>query len=165
MMMSRAIPAGFGWAQHSLQVLSTPWCFVREPDHHHHQSAEQTAQQHRFSVTMSKLKTLQQLSGRSRIIQRDSRAREHRKKVLRLSLMKLHLIEDPEAWLRRSVLINNTFRALQHHQHNVSSDGELATSQDKQPQHQPLPKQTCTDETFSDVLLPPQLEKQNYKQG
>ena len=104
---------------------------------------------------MSKLKSLQQLSGRSRVIQRDSRVREHRKKVLRLSLMKLHLIEDPEAWLRRSVLINNTFRSLQTSHHSISG-----TTQDKHQQ-----QQASTDQTFSDVLLPPQLEKQNHNQG
>ena len=79
---------------------------------------------------MSKLKSLQQLSVRSRVIQRDSRARERRKKVLRLSLMKLHLIEDPEARLRRSVLINNTFRSLQQeHSREDRQGGET--------QHQP----------------------------
>ena len=108
---------------------------------------------------MSKLKTLQQVSARSRIIQRDSRAREHRRKVLRLSLMKLHLIEDPEAWLRRSVLIKNTFRSLQQHQ----SSEPLANTEDK---HQPPPQQhVSSDQTFSDVALPPQLDKQSHKQG
>ena len=106
-------------------------------------------------IKMSKLKTLQQLSGRSRVIQRDSRAREHRRKVLRLSLMKLHLIEDPEAWLRRSVLINNTFRSLQQHH----------SSEDQHPEHQHQPQHNSSGQTFSDVVPPPQLETQNHKQG
>ena len=93
---------------------------------------------------MSKLRTGLQLSRRSRLVQKE---RENRKKVIRLSLMKLHLIEDPESWLRRSVLINNTFRSLQKDQPGGSR------------QAQPGPTQTV--QTFSDVILPPQLDKTN----
>ncbi|CAG0880506.1 unnamed protein product [Cyprideis torosa] len=41
------------------------------------------------------------------------RAREERKLVLRLTISKLRSIEDPESILRRSVLLNNTYKSLQ----------------------------------------------------
>ncbi|CAL8111740.1 unnamed protein product [Orchesella dallaii] len=41
------------------------------------------------------------------------RLREERKKVLKMSLAKVKRIEDPESFLRRSVLINNTIKRLQ----------------------------------------------------
>jgi len=39
--------------------------------------------------------------------------KEERRKVLKISINKLKKIEDPESWLCRSVLINNTMRKLQ----------------------------------------------------
>lgn len=39
--------------------------------------------------------------------------KEERKRVLKLSVKKLRSIEDPEAFLSRSVLINNTLKRLQ----------------------------------------------------
>ena len=39
--------------------------------------------------------------------------REERRRVLRLSVHKMRAVEDPEAFLRRSVLINNTMKRLQ----------------------------------------------------
>lgn len=41
------------------------------------------------------------------------RQKEERRKVLKISMNKLKKIEDPEAWLCRSVLINNTLKRLQ----------------------------------------------------
>ncbi|XP_021944450.1 uncharacterized protein LOC110842896 [Folsomia candida] len=41
------------------------------------------------------------------------RMREERKKVLKMSMGKVKRIEDPESFLRRSVLINNTIKILQ----------------------------------------------------
>ncbi|CAG0879661.1 unnamed protein product [Darwinula stevensoni] len=41
------------------------------------------------------------------------RLREERRAVYRVTMAKLRAIEDPEAFLRRSVLINNTFKSLQ----------------------------------------------------
>ncbi|XP_045480075.1 uncharacterized protein LOC123684729 isoform X2 [Harmonia axyridis] len=41
------------------------------------------------------------------------RQKEERRKVLKISMSKLKKIEDPEASLRRSVLINNTMKRLQ----------------------------------------------------
>lgn len=41
------------------------------------------------------------------------RQKEERRKVLKISVNKLRRIEDPEAWLCRSVLINNTMKRLQ----------------------------------------------------
>jgi len=41
------------------------------------------------------------------------RQREERKKILKMSLTKVKRIEDPESYLRRSVLINNTIKRLQ----------------------------------------------------
>ncbi|XP_063079947.1 uncharacterized protein LOC134469849 [Engraulis encrasicolus] len=40
--------------------------------------------------------------------------REERSCILRLSLEKLRFLEDPEAYLRRSVLINNLLRKIHH---------------------------------------------------
>ena len=42
-----------------------------------------------------------------------AKAREERKKVLKLSVRKLRAIEDPETSLCRSVLINNTMKRIQ----------------------------------------------------
>nr|ADY39532.1 hypothetical protein [Hottentotta judaicus] len=39
--------------------------------------------------------------------------KDERRKVLKMSVNKLRRIDDPEAYLRRSVLINNTVRKLQ----------------------------------------------------
>ena len=74
-------------------------------------------------VTMRQIK----LGRKSRTSHKE---REKRKKVIRLSLMKLHLIEDPESRLRRSVLINNTFRSLQ-------QDHTREDRQGGETQHQP----------------------------
>ncbi|KAK3591586.1 hypothetical protein CHS0354_013753 [Potamilus streckersoni] len=39
--------------------------------------------------------------------------KEERKKILRMSIQKLRQVEDPEHFLRRSVLINNTMKRMQ----------------------------------------------------
>ena len=41
------------------------------------------------------------------------RAKEERKRVLKVSVRKLKDIDDPEVFLRRSVLVNNTMKRLQ----------------------------------------------------
>ncbi|PSN35114.1 hypothetical protein C0J52_25955 [Blattella germanica] len=53
--------------------------------------------------------------GKSRptMISAKYRLKEERRKVLKISINKLKKIEDPESFLRRSVLINNTMKRLQ----------------------------------------------------
>ena len=41
------------------------------------------------------------------------KAKEERKRVLKVSVRKLKDIDDPEVFLRRSVLVNNTMKRLQ----------------------------------------------------
>ena len=44
---------------------------------------------------------------------RRQRLREERKKILRICVNKLQMIQDPESYLCRSVLINNTLKSIQ----------------------------------------------------
>ena len=75
---------------------------------------------------------LRELSPRSR---QAGRRASGRRTVLRLSLLKLHLIEDPESRLRRSVLINNTFRRL-HRQQREQREREARVAGRGTGQHQ-----------------------------
>lgn len=52
------------------------------------------------------------------------RLQEDRRCILKLSLEKLRFLEDPEAYLRRSVLINNLLRKI-HHEEEEEEEGEV----------------------------------------
>lgn len=49
---------------------------------------------------------------------------EDRSCILRLSLEKLRFLEDPEAYLRRSVLINNLLRKIHHEEEELEAEEE-----------------------------------------
>ncbi|KAG7466257.1 hypothetical protein MATL_G00162960 [Megalops atlanticus] len=49
---------------------------------------------------------------------------EDRSCILKLSLEKLRFLEDPEAYLRRSVLINNLLRKI-HHEEKETEEGQV----------------------------------------
>jgi len=110
--------------------------------------------------------------------------------VLKISMMKLHLIEDPEARLRRSVLINNTFRTLQLEHREAVKQEQLERLRRKRsidsvtisPVDQTQTKRLFlndnstttenvgTEDILSDVILPPPLNPnhnhvvvENYK--
>lgn len=138
---------------------------------------------------MSKL-SLQEISKYSKMINRKQKEKENRKNLLKISMMKLHLIEDPESRLRRSVLINNTFRTLQlEHRESVrqeqleslrrkrSSDclhsSNVDQSQPKMMHFNDSASRTenvSAEDILSDVILPPPLNPnlnhvvvENYK--
>lgn len=50
---------------------------------------------------------------------------EERSCILKLSLEKLRFLEDPEAYLRRSVLINNLLRKIHREEEEEEEDGEV----------------------------------------
>uniref|UniRef100_A0A1A8MQI3 SERTA domain containing 4 n=1 Tax=Nothobranchius pienaari TaxID=704102 RepID=A0A1A8MQI3_9TELE len=50
--------------------------------------------------------------------------REDRSCILKLSLEKLRFLEDPEAYLRRSVLINNLLRKIHHEEEELEAEEE-----------------------------------------
>lgn len=50
---------------------------------------------------------------------------EDRSCILKLSLEKLRFLEDPEAYLRRSVLINNLLRKIHHEEEDGEVKGEM----------------------------------------
>lgn len=54
---------------------------------------------------------------------------EDRSCILKLSLEKLRFLEDPEAYLRRSVLINNLLRKI-HHEEEEPETGEEEEEED-----------------------------------
>lgn len=59
---------------------------------------------------------------------------EDRRCILKLSLEKLRFLEDPEAYLRRSVLINNLLRKIHHEeQEEEEEDGELTEAMEEVP--------------------------------
>jgi len=99
--------------------------------------------------------------------------------LLKISLMKLHLIEDPESRLRRSVLINNTFRTLQlEHRESVRQEqleslrrkrsSECLGSQHADPTFPKMmhfndsstrTENVSAEDILSDVILPPPLNQ------
>merc|ERR1712025_184089 len=113
--------------------------------------------------------------------------KENRKQLLKISMMKLHLIEDPETRLRRSVLINNAFRSLQlEHRESVRqeqlerlrrkrcSDCLTITPVGPKVQHMSdsglRAENVTAEDILSDVILPPPLNPslnhvvvENYK--
>jgi len=50
---------------------------------------------------------------------------EDRSCILKLSLEKLRFLEDPEAYLRRSVLINNLLRKIHHEEEELEAEEEV----------------------------------------
>lgn len=52
------------------------------------------------------------------------RLQEDRSCILKLSLEKLRFLEDPEAYLRRSVLINNLLRKIHHEEEELEAEEE-----------------------------------------
>lgn len=56
---------------------------------------------------------------------------EERSCILKLSLEKLRFLEDPEAYLRRSVLINNLLRKI--HRQEEEEDGEVKEEMEAVP--------------------------------
>jgi len=124
------------------------------------------------------------------MINKKQKEKENRKKLLKISMMKLHLIEDPESRLRRSVLINNTFRTLQlEHRESVRQE-QLESLRRKRnsdclnnsnaDQTQPKlmhfndsasrTENVSAEDILSDVILPPPLNPslnhvvvENYK--
>lgn len=138
---------------------------------------------------MSKLSLLE-ISKYSKMISKKQKEKENRKQLLKISMMKLHLIEDPETRLRRSVLINNTFRTLQlEHRESVRQE-QLESLRRKRssdcltisPVEQIQPKvmhlsdsgsraeNVTAEDILSDVILPPPLNHnlnhvvvENYK--
>ncbi|KAM6968574.1 uncharacterized protein sertad4 [Tautogolabrus adspersus] len=55
---------------------------------------------------------------------------EDRGCILKLSLEKLRFLEDPEAYLRRSVLINNLLRKIHHEEEELEADEEEEDEED-----------------------------------
>ena len=62
-----------------------------------------------------------------------AKAREERKKVLKLSVRKLRAIEDPETSLCRSVLINNTMKRIQAEMRSEKAAAAAATTRQFTP--------------------------------
>ncbi|GLV37372.1 uncharacterized protein CBL_10661 [Carabus blaptoides fortunei] len=77
------------------------------------------------------------------------RQKEERRKVLKISVNKLRKIEDPEASLCRSVLINNTMKRLQ----KEAKDEKCAGQQQLQHQQQPVVKQPILVNTVTDFAI------------
>jgi len=128
-----------------------------------------------------------EISKYSKMISKKQKEKENRKQLLKISMMKLHLIEDPETRLRRSVLINNAFRSLQlEHRESVRQEqlerlrrkrsNDCLTITPVQPKVQHLSEgggrseNVTAEDILSDVILPPPLNPslnhvvvENYK--
>ncbi|XP_014665583.1 PREDICTED: putative uncharacterized protein DDB_G0271606 isoform X2 [Priapulus caudatus] len=85
-------------------------------------------------------------------IPRGSATREERKQVLKMSIGKLRQIDDPEVFLRRSVLIHNTMQKLQR---EVKEEKQQQRQQQQQQQQQ----QESTSST-GDASMPQQQHQQ-----
>lgn len=75
------------------------------------------------------------------------RWKEERKKVLKISINKLRRIEDPELFLCRSVLINNTVRRL----HREIREEKMARYPDI---HRPVPVTSCSLASCNNGSIP-----------
>ncbi|XP_047197635.1 uncharacterized protein LOC118116639 [Hippoglossus stenolepis] len=62
--------------------------------------------------------------GLHRYFQKHLILQEDRSCILKLSLEKLRFLEDPEAYLRRSVLINNLLRKIHHEEEELEAEEE-----------------------------------------
>lgn len=68
------------------------------------------------------------------------RGKDERRKVLKISISKLRLIDDPEVFLRRSVLVNNTLKRLQK---EIRDEKSTQRFYDVRSAWRPLPEETC----------------------
>ncbi|KAG5265850.1 hypothetical protein AALO_G00247050 [Alosa alosa] len=85
--------------------------------------------------------------------------REERSCILRLSLEKLRFLDDPEAYLRRSVLINNLLRKI-HHDEN---EQELEEKEDHEDQEErDTQKLFCSGRKRLKVLVTSECDTQNF---
>ncbi|XP_058470595.1 uncharacterized protein LOC131444371 isoform X2 [Solea solea] len=57
---------------------------------------------------------------------------EERSCILKLSLEKLRFLDDPEAYLRRSVLINNLLRKIHHEEEEIGAEEEEEEEEDEE---------------------------------
>ncbi|OQR73430.1 hypothetical protein BIW11_09738 [Tropilaelaps mercedesae] len=70
------------------------------------------------------------------------RGKDERRKVLKISISKLRLIDDPEVFLRRSVLVNNTLKKLQK---EIRDEKTSQRFYDVRSAWRPLAEETCFD--------------------
>ncbi|KAJ4939461.1 hypothetical protein JOQ06_028910 [Pogonophryne albipinna] len=61
---------------------------------------------------------------------------EDRSCILKLSLEKLRFLEDPEAYLRRSVLINNLLRKIHHEEEELEEEEEEEEEEEVEEQEE-----------------------------
>ncbi|KAM8737620.1 uncharacterized protein AB9X84_022621 [Acanthopagrus schlegelii] len=78
-----------------------------------------------FLGNLTVLLRCQSVSGQHLILQED------RSCILKLSLEKLRFLEDPEAYLRRSVLINNLLRKIHHEEEELEAEEEEEEEEDE----------------------------------
>lgn len=94
------------------------------------------------------------------------RAREERRRLLKLCHRKLRSIEDPEQILRRAVLINNTLRHLQYiggeeERRGEELRGELVSPCGPAEAEAPAPSPCSSiEDILSEISLPPPLDPQ-----
>ena len=77
------------------------------------------------------------------------RHKEERKKILKMCVRKLQSIEDPENFLCRSVLINNTLKTLQ----NLGAKDSSPSTASPPPSPPPPPRLHLEDDDPMDVLI------------
>lgn len=87
------------------------------------------------------------------------RQKEERRKVLKISVNKLRKIEDPEASLCRSVLINNTMKRLQKEAKDEKCAGQQQLQQQQPPAivKQPIVNAVTDFAIDTDDLVPTEL--------
>lgn len=80
------------------------------------------------------------------------RLREERKKVLKICVNKLQMIQDPESYLCRSVLINNTLKTIQQENRQyLRQRARLKRQKDRvEEEDEPEIKKKCFDEEEED---------------
>ncbi|XP_003748588.2 uncharacterized protein LOC100905019 [Galendromus occidentalis] len=70
------------------------------------------------------------------------RGKDERRKVLKISISKLRLIDDPEVFLRRSVLVNNTLKKLQK---EIRDERSSQRFYDVRNPWRPVAEETCLE--------------------
>lgn len=79
---------------------------------------------------------------------------EDRSCILKLSLEKLRFLEDPEAYLRRSVLINNLLRKIHHEEEEEEeADGEVKEEMEEVSGEKVQHRVSYRDQTRVKVLV------------
>ena len=78
------------------------------------------------------------------------RLREERKKILKICVNKLQMIQDPESYLCRSVLINNTLKTIQQENRQyLRQRARLKRQKDRvEEEDEPEIKKKCFDAFF-----------------